>query len=93
MRLHPWSTVLEMTSTTRPIINRTSSKQLTMLEVRKVIKNRKAMESKADKSPRHISPVTTWLLDEAIDKFLNEFSKGYELEILSIQDTRQCSHT
>jgi hypothetical protein len=93
MKLCPWSTSLEMVSKTEPIVNYINRRQITMREVRKIMRSQRAVESKESKPRKNISPVTTWLLDDAINKFFDKFSDNYELELLSIQDKRQCSNT
>ena len=83
----PWKSVMHMFGITTNV-SRTSFKAYTMPEARVAMKKQRAIDSKAGRPLRKVSPVSTWILDDAIDDFVEKFSKEYELEVLEILDLR-----
>jgi hypothetical protein len=85
-----WSSAIYMVSKGENPCKRSSHTPYSVLDVRKIIKRRREEEMKKGKPRRKSSPVTPWLLDELLDIYIAKDSKGYNLEIITVQDKREC---
>jgi hypothetical protein len=84
---HPWKIGVYMSGTTDRC-TRSTFKSYSMPDVRKLVVNIRKEEEATGKHKRKISPITTWILEDAISKYMAEFSKDYLLEKLEILDLR-----
>lgn len=84
---HPWKIGMYMSGTTDKC-TRSTFKSYSMPDVREILANVRKEEEATGKHKRRISPITTWILEDAINKYMTEFSKNFLLEELEILDLR-----
>jgi len=86
-----WSSAIYMMSKGENPCKRSSHTPYSVIDVRKIIKRRREEETKTGKPRRRTSPVSPWLLDELLDVYIAKDAEEYELEMITIQDKRECS--
>lgn len=87
--IKPWTVILGMVSRAHPRVDRSNHKQYTMLDARKAIKKFRGEDSKNGNVRQGLTPITIWILRDAIDVFIEEYSKDYILEKIEILDNRE----
>lgn len=83
-----WTSCIETLSKGDNPCYHTSFGRYSMVDMRKLTKRRKALDSKAGRPRRKYNPMTVWILDELLDVFFEEEVGTTILKSIHVKDTR-----